>query len=41
MGVRKKFIVLAGIVGALMAMVSVIGYYLASSDLQQSVDNEL
>ena len=41
MGIRQKFIVLAGIVGALMAMVSISGYFLASADLEQSVDNEL
>ncbi len=41
MGIRQKFFVLAGIVGALMAIVSISGYFLASADLEQSVDNEL
>ena len=41
MGVKQKFLVLSGIMGVLMAVVSLVGYFMASSDLQQSVDNEL
>ena len=41
MGLKEKFLALAGIMGALMAVVSVIGYYMASTDLQASVDREL
>lgn len=41
MGLKQKFLVLAGIVGLLMAIMSVAGYLLASSDLQTSVDTEL
>lgn len=41
MGIRKKFFVLAGMVGLLMAIVSVVGYYTANSNLETSVEHEL
>lgn len=41
MGLKQKFLVLAGVVGILMAIMSVVGYFVASSDLQASVDTEL
>ena len=41
MGLKQKFMALAGVMGALMAIVSIIGYYMASSDLQQSIESEM
>ncbi|MBR4696292.1 MAG: methyl-accepting chemotaxis protein [Selenomonadaceae bacterium] len=41
MGIRQKFVVLAGIVGVLLAIVSIIGYYTANSNLEDSVEHEL
>lgn len=41
MGLKQKFMILSGIMGLLMAAVSIIGYFMASSDLQKSVDSEL
>ena len=41
MGIRQKFFVLAGMVGLLLAIVSVVGYYTANSNLQASVEHEL
>jgi methyl-accepting chemotaxis protein len=41
MGLKQKFIALAGVMGALMAIVSIIGYYIASGDLQKSVESEM
>ena len=41
MGLKQKFLALAGVVGLLMAVMSIIGYYMASSNLQESVETEL
>ncbi|MBR1696290.1 MAG: methyl-accepting chemotaxis protein, partial [Selenomonas sp.] len=41
MGLKQKFLALAGVVGLLMAVMSVVGYYVASTDLQESVETEL
>ena len=41
MGLKQKFIALAGVMGALMAIVSIIGYYMASTDLRKSVESEM
>ena len=41
MGLKQKFMALAGVMGALMAIVSIIGYYMASNDLQQSIESEM
>ncbi len=41
MGLKQKFLALAGVVGLLMAIMSVVGYYVASTDLQESVETEL
>ena len=41
MGIRQKFFVLAGLVGLLLAIVSVVGYYTANSNLEASVEHEL
>lgn len=41
MGIRQKFYVLAGIIGVLMAVVSVIGFYTADTNLEQAVEQEL
>lgn len=41
MGIRQKFYVLAGIVGALLAVISIIGYYTADKNLEQAVEQEL
>lgn len=41
MGIRQKFFVLAGLVGLLMAIVSLVGYYTANSNLETSVEKEL
>ncbi len=41
MGLKQKFMILAGIIGLLMAAVSITGYFMASNDLQKSVDSEL
>ncbi len=41
MGIRQKFSVLAGIVGLLMAVVSIIGFYTADKNLEQAVEQEL
>jgi methyl-accepting chemotaxis protein len=40
MGIRQKFYVLAGIVGALMAVISIIGYYTANKNLHSAVEAE-
>jgi hypothetical protein len=37
MGIRQKFYVFAGIVGALMAVISIIGYYTANKNLHSAV----
>ena len=41
MGLKKKFMLLSGIMGFLMAVVAIVGYWMASRELQQSVDSEL
>ncbi len=41
MGIKQKFFVLSGIIGAIMAIVSCIGYYTAYSNLEDSVEKEL
>ena len=41
MGLRKKFFILAGLAGLLMAIVSIVGYLSAYSNLEESVENEL
>ncbi len=41
MGIRQKFYVLAGIIGALMAVISIIGFYTADSNLERAVEQEL
>lgn len=41
MGLRQKFLALAGAVGLLLAVVSIIGYYMASMSLRESVDSGL
>lgn len=41
MGIRQKFYMLAGIIGALMAIISVIGFYTADSNLESAVEQEL
>lgn len=41
MKLQQKFFVLAGLVGLLLAAVSVIGFYTADSNLETSVDQEL
>ncbi len=41
MGIRQKFYVLAGIIGALLAVVSIIGFYTADTNLERAVEQEL
>ncbi|MCR5438357.1 MAG: methyl-accepting chemotaxis protein [Selenomonas sp.] len=41
MGIRQKFYVLAGIIGALLAVISVIGFYTADTNLERAVEQEL
>ena len=41
MGIRQKFYVLAGVVGVLLAVISVIGFYTADKNLEQAVEQEL
>ncbi len=41
MKLRQKFVVLAGLSGLLLAIISIIGYYQAYSNLEESVENEL
>ena len=41
MGLRKKFFILAGLAGLLMAIVSIVGYFSAYSSLEESVEGEL
>ena len=40
MGIRQKFYVLSGIVGALLAVISIIGFYTADKNLEQAVQAE-
>ena len=41
MSLKQKFMVLSGIMGLLMAVVAIVGYIMASRELNQSVDSEL
>lgn len=41
MGLRAKFLALAGIIGGIIAVMSLLGYYTSSQSLQASVENEL
>ena len=41
MGIKQKFVMLAGIVGVILALVSVIGYYTAYTNLADSVEKEI
>ena len=41
MGIKQKFIVLAGIVGIILTIVSVIGYFTAYDNLSESVNEEI
>lgn len=41
MKIRQKFFVLAALVGVIMAIMSCVGYYVAYSNLEQSVEGEL
>ena len=41
MGLKQKFMALSGLMGLLLAIVSIVGYYMASSALRESVDSEL
>ncbi len=41
MGIRQKFSVLAGIIGVLLAVVSIVGYYTADTNLEKAVEQEL
>ena len=41
MGIRQKFFVLSGVVGLLLAVVSIVGYYTASTNLNASIEGEI
>ena len=41
MNLKQKFFVLAGLAGVLMAIISIIGYYTAYSNLESSVESEI
>ncbi len=41
MGIRQKFYVLAGIIGLLMAVISIIGFFTADKNLESAVEQEL
>ena len=41
MGIKQKFILLSGIVGIILAIVSIIGYYTSYSNLAENVNSEL
>lgn len=41
MGLKQKFMALSGLMGLLLAVVSIVGYLMASSALKDSVDSEL
>lgn len=41
MGIRQKFMLLSGIVGLILAVVSIIGYYTSYSNLEENVNTEL
>ena len=40
MGIRQKFYILSGIVGALLAVISIIGFYTADKNLESAVNAE-
>ena len=41
MGLKQKFFILAGLAGLLMAIVSIVGYFSAYNNLEESVEREL
>ncbi|MBQ7514711.1 MAG: methyl-accepting chemotaxis protein, partial [Schwartzia sp.] len=41
MGIKQKFFALSGVVGLLLAAVSIIGYYTASANLNESIEGEI
>ena len=41
MGIKQKFFALSGVVGLLLAVVSIIGYYTASTNLNASIEGEI
>ncbi|MBR4617439.1 MAG: methyl-accepting chemotaxis protein, partial [Kiritimatiellae bacterium] len=41
MGIKQKFFALSGVVGLLLAIVSIIGYYTASTNLNASIEGEI
>ena len=41
MGIKQKFAMLAGIMGVLLAIVSILGYYTAYSNLEESMEREI
>ena len=41
MGIKQKFIVLAGIVGVILTIVSVTGYFTAYDNLSEAVNEEI
>ena len=41
MNLKQKFLGLTGLSGALMLIISLIGFYIADSNLQESVESEL
>jgi len=41
MGIKQKFIMLAGVVGIVLAIVSALGYYTAYSSLEDSLEHEI
>ena len=41
MGIKQKFIMLAGVVGIVLAIVSALGYYTAYSSLENSLEHEI
>ena len=41
MGIKQKFSVLAGIIGVLLAVVSIVGFYTADKNLEKAVEQEL
>ena len=41
MSLKHKFMALSGIMGLLTAIVAIVGYVMASRELNQSVDSEL
>ena len=41
MTLKQKFLILTGLIGVLLAIVSIVGYFNARDNLSNSVDNEL